>query len=515
MRRWARAPFAASLVALGLYLGFPNRDYSYDALDYARLIEHGALAELVHPHHLAFHLLGAAFHHTIGRLLSLDAMRSVQVMNSLFGAGGLLLVFPLFRKVTGDRAVSTLLTLCLAFSYGYWFYAIEHETYVAPLFFVLLAAQRFLLGDGSRRCVVGIGLALGCATLLHQSHVLTALAFAAAFALAGPRDGRLGRAVLLLSTSAAVILPSYLLGAWLAGHLSSPAGLLRWFTLYAHTGSWGSVGPRNLPYAAFGLARAFFAVSHLQKALIVGRSSGSWLAVAALLWTAVLAYAALIARSLRAPRRSLDRQALVFAVALATVHAAFAVYWEPQNPEFWLPTLLPAFLLLAALVRWNTANRALLALALSATFLNNFVDAILPDSRAERNEDRRLAERLREAGFSSNDLLLLRGSHVASYYDYLFDRPIRVESIGEIPEAEQASGLDRVRQLIAVTLERGDRVFLSESELLPETRLRLSRRMAVEDAVAFYESLDLARSERFRFRMNDRDYVMYELGPHR
>jgi len=63
----------------------------------------------------------------------------LQVLSSIFGAGGIIIFYFLVKTIFEDKKISLVSSIFLAFSYGYWFFSIESVNNILCLFFILLA----------------------------------------------------------------------------------------------------------------------------------------------------------------------------------------------------------------------------------------------------------------------------------------------------------------------------------------------------------------------------------------
>ncbi len=66
-------------------------------------------------------------------------MYPLQILSSIFGAGGVIIFYFLIKTIFKDKKISLVGSIFFAFSYGYWFFSIESVNNILCLFFMLSA----------------------------------------------------------------------------------------------------------------------------------------------------------------------------------------------------------------------------------------------------------------------------------------------------------------------------------------------------------------------------------------
>ena len=128
--------------------------------------------------------------------------------------------YKLAWEISGSRAATLVATLALALTYGYWFYSVEVEIYVPPLFFLLVATWLLwrAVRGGPTYLFWLIGLCHALASLIHQASLFIIPAFALGIVLIpGVLSVRLGRLVRY-----GIAIPNT--EFWLAGDDGRPLG---------------------------------------------------------------------------------------------------------------------------------------------------------------------------------------------------------------------------------------------------------------------------------------------------
>jgi hypothetical protein len=427
--------FAATLA---LYLATLTGVHTFDALSYILDVQRKPLAELYHPHHLAYGPLGwLAYHGARALGYAGTANLPLQLVNAVAGALGVALFFRTLRRLTGLASLALAGAALLALSFAFWYYAVEVEVYTLAGLFLLLCLDRMarLLRRPSWQGFALLGVLQGLAILFHQTNLLLCAPVAALLLLCWqsglPARTRGFFLELLLPYGLAlglcVSLP-YALVARASG-LTSVAELRGWLLGYATTGWWGGAITSS-KWAGLGEGLSLTLAAELG----VGAFVGLWLL------GLLVIHLRLMLSDLRLRRRGRDTITRAVAqhgpsvelglIAIACVwllcYGAFFLWWEPDNVEFWIASLPPAILLLAlALARgegrwrrrpgvWTT-----LAIALTLGALNG--EAIVRRGDPARDLQRQIVAAY-VAASEPDDLLLVPDGLQELYLPYYEDR---------------------------------------------------------------------------------------------
>lgn len=368
---WQPTLLIALLLGIGsctLYLLTLVQAHTFDALSYALDVERKPLKELFHPHHLAYGPTGVLVRELAAALGWQGSMvLPLQLANALAGAIGVMLFYTVLRQHTHRTDVAMAGTLLLGSSFAYWYYAVEVEVYTIAA--VLLVGCLGLMWQALRQPTgygwVWLGVVHGLAVLFHQTNLLLAVPIGATLILAtgahvAPRTPH--RYLLtILRWGASYALPligvvgaSYLLAISLSD-LHSLAEVQAWTLSYAQTGWWGGSLADPQKWADLGRALNVLLVHpHGAVALII--------------------LSGLLLRYTRALLRTYRPEALVLLLWLLS-YGLFFYWWEPENIEFWIAILPPAYALLALALAagggaWHAGVWLALALAGAMATLN-------------------------------------------------------------------------------------------------------------------------------------------------
>lgn len=409
------------MLAFLLVTALSNHCEAEDAYAYARLAEQGAWNELFHAHHLLYLPLmrglvsAAAFFGYDGRAFPLLIGFSM-----LCGAAAICLFFAL----TDRRRQGLCFSAALLFSYGFWRYSTTAEIYVPVSLLCLFAWFCARRSDESPLFFWCSAVSAAAALLLHVVSWPLVLAALPLFYLA---SGRAGRAALYLTAVLMMVAAAYISamsGPGLTVFADESVMRQSWMMpavwLKAAAAFGQNIGSANFLFALEPAARqiqALFPYHMLQEELFAGRTVPTWIVFAAPVTFAALiaTVGALMFSVMRSLKHRIASEPLRAAVPLiwfgGTVATAFV--FEPANPEMWICSLVPFWLLMDALwepAQTNRVLRQLPAALAGLLLLHNAVGGIgvvkSPESDYARQKT---AWIVREA--TADDAVLLADSH--------------------------------------------------------------------------------------------------------
>lgn len=460
-------PFVAGAAALGFYLlsRTPNLALAHDAAGYLAVIVEGTGADLAHPHHLLYHpvaKLWLVLLRSVG--LGGDPALAVASLNSVAGAVCVGLVVALLRHRGGaSRALAAAGAASAAVSFGLWFYSACVEVYIIPLAF-LLGALYVALGPLTWRRAVAVGILHGLAMVFHQVHVLFGVVVLAVWWREGGARSNLRWVGGYIAAGTVVVALAYGTALAVAVRPASVEEAWTWFTLYAQDSegyvSGLSVGTFAKAMVGFtrsvvgshfafampvvqGLIERVFPDKILTDETFLVAGLPGWVppVLVGLSVVATLLGLGLVVRAARSPK--LPASGLRTGLwAWVGVYAAFFLFWDPFNVEFWIPQTTALWMLLALrLVQTeSSAPRrfpswgVLAGMAVLLAVINGvgtIGPASDPDNDAFAYQLKPLDGRLREG-----DLLVVDRAHIIEYYAAL---RFGVETVG-LAEAVREGG---------------------------------------------------------------------------
>lgn len=450
---------------LAVYLFTLSAHFAPDGVAFARLVDAGRLTEpgFFQAEHVLYPFIGWVWYEVwVFFGFTRGSLAPLQVLNAIFGAAGIAILFLTVRVALGARqhslVPSVLAALVAGTTQAYWMHSTDAEDMIPSVAAVTLAFLLLLRVRAadcpSRRLLAGLGFTLGLAPLLHGTQVLFWPVAAAGLLLPRP-DWRAVRwvAAWTLGTVAAVFL---LVGVGFLG-FRSPGDYLTWLTSAPRVGVWGRLEVANL---VTGAKTAVYAVLHAGNALQMRELlAGSftlftivaWLGIALILGAAVATAVVLVRYRRVLPNRAVAGLCVLW-VALYTV---FALYWAPEDIQFWITPIVPAVILLtyAYVVlqdRRDTPHDLLAGLALFAFAVLvtiNAVAGLVPRSDITRNVAYQRAMCLGD-GLGRQDLVISAGWDWAGTYIPYFT-PLDYVSVLDIFVGPGQRDVARTRNLIA------------------------------------------------------------------
>ncbi len=449
-------PVVAFMGFVLLYLATLVEAHTYDALSYGLAVDRKPLAELFHPHHIAYGPLGAALRGLAGWLgWQGSALPAMQVANAIAGAAGVALFAALVQRVTHRADAALVAAVLLGGSYAYWYYAVEVEVYTFAALFLIacLGVMARMLAAPSLRDAVLLGGAAAGAILFHQTNVLLAVPVAVLLLLA--HDGRFTMALWRQAAACAgtvVLLVGgvYLYVGFAVSGFASLGEWWAWMTAYAQTGYWGGT-------------------TDTAAGLMTGLASALAHPVGGVLWAVLAGLLVVYARQLG---RQYGRLALVL-VSWLLVYGAFFAWWEPQNAEFWIASMPPVLLLLAlALAAGGAAwHRGVwVALAVAAVMLVGNWQAVLVRGQGGDAPQFALTRAL-VAHSTPADLLLVPDGWQALALSYYAgrDNVLALSDALEQQGGDWQATCDQLTQRIATTQQQGGAVLIADGARAPAT----------------------------------------------
>lgn len=186
MRSASRVP-GALIVWIASYVFFivtlvNNFSAAHDSIHYLNDIGKGE--NLFHQHHLLYHFLANKWLsfwtgyfncgvHAEDGLLYCRPHYIIESFTALWGSSVLTVIYLFFRnRFFLTRTACMLGTLVIACSYGVWFYSVNIEVYMPPIFFILWCLYVLSDRDFSQKNIWKIAVLHSLAILFHQVNIL-------------------------------------------------------------------------------------------------------------------------------------------------------------------------------------------------------------------------------------------------------------------------------------------------------------------------------------------------------
>jgi hypothetical protein len=398
--RLSRIIFPAILL---VYLLFPTKNYYWDGIFFARLIESasGFYPSLLHPNHLLYNVIGYFLYklaHAVG--MQWRAIEVLQFANSVVSVLTAYLLYRILKRSLRSNYLVWALTLWFAFSSTWWKFSTDTNAYVFSVFCLLLAFYLTLEEFKPRPLLVA--LVLSAAVLLHQLAVIAYPALAVALFWQASEMSASRRKLLVVQfciLSFLLVFSTYYYCFYFVTGTWSLARFTRWVTSYSPDASFSFDFLSNFGYTLRGNVRLFFSA---RLSLLSGLVSPAIVVVIAVFAVAVLLWLFAMIRGTRPrnfnpknilPRLLAERPMKVYLLWIG-LYVVFLFFWLPHN-TFYRLFYLPAIILLIG--AWLTTRKGherptyRLGLFVAVMALSNFLFFIYPNSHAGKNPPLSLA----------------------------------------------------------------------------------------------------------------------------
>ena len=422
--------------ALGVYWATRTQANTFDAVSYANQIAHlyprtGDPRWLFHPHHLLFNALGYVLWRTAHALgYAGGSLVVLQSLNATLGGGGIAVFYLTLRRLLQrSRWLPLLISLGVAFSFGYWVCAGDGRVNMPSLFLMLCAFAVLCRTMQSPRpaLAAAVGVLAGGAVLFHESAGLFVVVGLAGVLLAeddplllpaAMKVRRRRTALAYLGAWGATVGFPYLFVGVLVLHLHSVAAFRHWTSEYAELGWWWDfhiLANLSLDAKAF-LHAAIADLPGKQGTLRVGRHIP--IALKTLYYATLIGWLGAVYAFLAALPllwRSHNRRLMIVCMLWIVVYAAFFTVWSPGYFVFWVPVLIPTAVMLALALAHYRARRGgvganwLLGAWIVLYGLLNAQASILPHLAPNSDPFRRIAADVR-AHTQPGDVILVAGA---------------------------------------------------------------------------------------------------------
>ena len=498
------------LFFISLYSLTRTKVFGCDSLCYLMSIQKGTFESLLHPHHLFFNPLCFAVSKGIEISgIPIVLITALQLLNIAFGALATSLLFLTLIRLTSDNVVSTVSSLAFGLSFVLWHYTSEIEVYVIPISFLLLVLFAMAVdrpkSGGPGTGPVLLGLLIGLAALLHQMHLLFVVVVAFGTIVSHSIETRLRRWV-AIAVAVFLISGIYATAALLSGVSLWPDEFLKWFTKYHGYGVWGGeIDIYNIKNAALGFYDSLVPVWSLRMYILQIKDLGALdFTILSLYFVHAISLMALLGIIVVSVKRVLleYREIALVCVLWIIFYGGFILWWEPRQHKYWINVLPPLCVLVGLSLpdpgRRERVRRVCLIGLLAAGLIFpsvwiNLSQHILPASRKQANYHYHFAERLAES-VSPGDLVVVPKFYlVGKYTEYYFDRKLRFMNLTDrrVETSEQRQeAMDNLTDEIEMTLQRGDKVLISEHEIHPFDEMIVApferQRFSRDDLRRFY-----------------------------
>jgi hypothetical protein len=358
---------AAYLFFLSMLAG--NFSASHDSINYLNEIAKGV--HLFHPHHLLYNSLAWAWVQFLTLFLPFVPTHLLaEAFTAIWGSAVIVMVYAFFRnRFSLSQIPSISGAAIVGCSFGVWFYSVNVEVYMPPIFFILLALYIISRNDLSRRDIFAISILHSLAVLFHQVNILFAVVVF--YRIWKDRQLFSFKKLAIYIIPAIVIIGGayYYIGTEVEGHRTF-AGLIRWMQGYTvGHGYWQPLSIHTPLKVATGFFHAFigghflfaipflknyfsnsFVEHRLSDEFFLSRHISPATAWMLLILTILFAFCVMImiirfVKRWKSIKAEYGNVVMPIVICFA-VYSVFFFFWMPEILEFWILQSVLLWLLL-------------------------------------------------------------------------------------------------------------------------------------------------------------------------
>ena len=366
--RFTDAGIAALLTAalLVLYLCTLSQSYFGDGLQFTMLIENGDLTSILAPNHMLYPLIGLGFYRAwevVG--WNGGALLPLQVLSALGGAisGGMM--YLIAARVTKSQIWALGVAVTFAVSAGVWVYSTDVESVTLPLLFSLFVLYAVIADRDPSRVAspLFLGALVFLSVAIYETGVLLVVPVLAGYLMATQLTWRLRirQSLIFIFVSGGSTLILYASVAVLVAKVGNLQEFLDWHFALSSTGLWGKPSLSTPVRAGIAVVKNLGGYPGMQQ-----ESWPTWLSAAStgqralmVVSTVALSVGFLVSLIFIFAHRkfiwSHHRRILIIFLAWTIIYSVFALYWVASDPSFWVPALVPWWLLVGVAAAANPA----------------------------------------------------------------------------------------------------------------------------------------------------------------
>lgn len=322
------------------------------------------------PHHLLFTPFISRFSALL-KLLGINSdLIAISLVNTIAGSVILIIIYKILSEnFKYTKTASRLSVLICAFSFSFWFYNLNIETYHLPLVFVFSSIYFLTREPRKKRDLYFSAILGGIGVLFHQLHGLFGLAAVIFLAISGFKKN-------LKQIIVFTIIFNFI---WIAGYsiaiyyldLKSFAEVSRWFFLYHHEmDGWSTFNSTFFVAPLIGFLRSFVSINglfinstisefmfgyfkyqNLEDDAYIVRNVASYefyIYIILLLTLAVLIIFVAVSNFAIIKQTFLKISSRFVLVIFFLIYSGFFIFWAPVNLEFWIPQSLAFWIIFSA-----------------------------------------------------------------------------------------------------------------------------------------------------------------------
>ncbi len=403
-------------VALALfYFLLRSRNHPIDSVLYALAVEVKDAYPFFHWHHLLYAPLGWLILSGAGALgHAVNAFTVLAAFSAASAAAAAAFLYLALRRLGTNIGSALLAAAAASLSAAWWYFAGEAEVLAIISLFVTGALYWLTAPELGYKKLIALACWLGVGTLLHEVVVLF-VPFALVV-IAWRRQGRWLRVLAFSSIYAPLVAVPYVLVPYFYYDIRGCYEWVHWAAYYSYWGDWGHFTAERFGESvltalaavvagpsAFDLWKAVplkeFVINYAPAVVVLAAVLGTVAAGAGRLW-----------------RRK--RPWIIMAAAWFLCFHVFFSWWEPENVEWWIATLMPVWFLFGLAVPRRGSFYATAAVIASCAATLNFLRLVYPSTVPGKN-DAEAAARAIVSTTQPGDTIFISHLDVNAWADYL------------------------------------------------------------------------------------------------
>jgi hypothetical protein len=396
--RWAIVVF---LVPLIVYLCFPTRNFYWDGVYFAQVIEDAKSLDvtLLHPNHLIYNYFGFVIYKgTLFLGIEARAITILQFVNSLLSSLTAVVFFYTLRFIFRSDRSAVVLTLLFSFSATWWKYSTDADSYIPSVLLLIVGLNLVLPGRRPRPMLVAFVHAISMC--FHQLAVFFFPVIVLGIWLQASDEPKTRRLLLMTEYAAAAFvltIASYCVSFFLLTGGLDFADFAKWTTSYAPTAHFTFSVGESLTHTLRGEVKLFFEgrFNFFREILnpLTAFLGAALIAVLGAFFFQVRSVWKKPRGTSQAKNQRL-RSILWLCLVWIGTYLVFLFFWHPQN-TFYRLFYFPALIILFGLfLTWREIlerSKWIGPLMVGIVSLSNFIFFILPYSRVRKETPLALA----------------------------------------------------------------------------------------------------------------------------
>lgn len=350
-------PFIVAVIILAVYIAFPTKNYYWDGIEFAQLIENTAAlnASLLHPNHLFYNAFGYSFYKLAGALGSdARAVTVLQILNSILSAAAAFVLFHILKLSFRSNYLAAALVFLFSFSALWWKFSTDANSYVPSVLFIVISF--YLIHPKRPAKPLAVALTHTLAMCFHQLAVFffPVVVLGLYFQTSNASNREKLRNIVLYGAVAFILtFGAYSLSFYLQTGGANPRALAAWLTSYSPENGFIFNLKDCFRYTLNGQFKLFFGGRFNFLKEVLGAFTILLIGVLA---AALIGLIVQLIRSWKTRRPAKNAAAFGsrkplfwLCAAWATSYVLFLFFWIPQN-TFYRMFYLPAAIVLIGIL---------------------------------------------------------------------------------------------------------------------------------------------------------------------